>query len=92
MPGMELEPPPPLLLLASGASPDPTVLLPYEAPSPPFRPPQFVDETPLPVSAPEVVAAGVAPTTGVGPDPFCVVPGTPVTAAAAVDWGSALCP
>ncbi len=99
MPGTELEPPPPLPLPSSlpptpDAPPVPTVLLPYEAPLPPFKPPQLVDETPLPVKAPEVVAAGVASTMGVGLGPFCVVPGTraPSVTAPAVDWGSALCP
>jgi hypothetical protein len=97
MPGMELEPPSPLPLpsLLPPASGVPMLPLPYEPPSPPVRPPQLVDETPLPVKAPEVVDAGVTPTTGVGLDPFCVVLGIrapSVTAAPAVDWGSALCP
>lgn len=92
MPGMELEPPPlplpSLFLPALAASPFPMVPLPCKLPSLPARPPQLVDETPLPVKAPEVVAAAVAPTTGVGLGPFCVVPGArapSVTAAPAVD-------
>ena len=91
--GIELEPPPPLplpslLLPAPGASAVPTVPLPYEPSSPLVRPPQLVDKTLLLVKVPEVVAVGVAPTTGVGLDPFCVVLRTQapsVTAAPAVD-------
>lgn len=97
MPGMELEPPLPLPLPSLFLPPSPAPL-PYEAPSPPARPPQLVDETPLPVKAPEVVAATGL---GVGLDAFCVVlgrraPSVPVvpsvTAAPAVGWGSALLP
>ena len=87
--------PPSLFRPASAELPFPMVPLPYEAPSLPLSPFQLVELTPFPVKAREVVVADVAPATGVGLDPFCVVAGAWVLSAAAgpaVGWGSALCP
>ena len=68
--------PPSLFRPASAELPFPTVPLPYEA-SLPLGASQFVEVTPFPVKALEVVVADVVPATGVGLDPFCVVAAFP---------------